>query len=127
MTDYAGVILDTRNDGRTAFLFLANARGLQYDAILDDSGSGEDASPDFYWDAAGRITKTGWTLEMRIPFTSLRYPKADPQTWGIMLYRNYPRDFRYQFFTARLPRGSSCFVCHSNQLTGLAQLPPRPT
>ncbi len=120
-TDYGGVILDTRNDGRTAVLLLANARGLQYDAITDDGGAGEDSSPDFYWDAAGRITSTGWTLEIRVPFSSLRYPKADPQTWGVMLYRNYPRDFRGQFFTNKLPHGSSCFVCHASrlQLVGL--------
>ncbi len=122
-TDYAGVILDTRNDGRTAILFLANARGVQYDAIQNDGGNGEDSSPDLYWDAAGRVTQTGWTLEIRIPFTSLRYTKADPQTWGIMLYRNYPREFRYQFFSTRLPRGSSCFICNSNKLTGLSGLP----
>jgi hypothetical protein len=122
-TDYGGVILDTRHDGRTAILFLANARGLQYDAVTDDGGSGEDSSPDFYWDAAGAITRSGWSLEIRIPFTSLRYPKADPQTWGVMLYRNYPRDFRYQFMTTRLPKGTPCFICHSNELPGLTQLP----
>lgn len=122
-TDYAGVILDTRNDGRTGILFLANARGIQYDALQNDSGNGEDSSPDLYWDAAGRITNSGWTLEIRIPFTSLRYTKADPQTWGIMLYRNYPREFRYQMFSTRLPRGSSCFICNSNKLTGLSGLP----
>ena len=122
-TDYAGVVLDARHDGRTAILFLANARGLQYDAVTDDGGSGEDSSPDFYWDAAGAITPTGWSLEMRIPFTSLRYPKADPQTWGVMLYRNYPREFRYQFMTTRVPKGTPCFICHSNELPGLTQLP----
>ncbi len=122
-TDYGGIILDTRNDGRTAILLLSNARGLQYDAVTDDGGSGEDDSPDFYWDAAGTITTTGWSLEIRVPFTSLRYPKTDPQTWGVILYRNYPREFRYQFMTTRLPKGTSCFVCHSNKLPGLARLP----
>ncbi len=122
-TDYGGLVLDTRNDGRTAVLLLANARGLQYDAITDDGGAGEDSSPDFYWDAAGRITKTGWALEIRVPFTSLRYTKADPQTWGIMLYRNHPRDFRGQYFTNALPRGSSCFICHERKLVGLEKLP----
>jgi len=122
-TDYGGLIIDTRNDGRTAILFLANARGLQYDAVTDDGGSGEDSSPNFYWDSAGRITETGWTLEIRVPFTSLRYPNSDPQTWGIMLYRNYPRDFRYQFFTTRLPKDTNCFVCHSNKLDDLTGLP----
>jgi uncharacterized protein DUF5916 len=120
--DYGGVILDTRNTRRTAILFLANPRGIQYDAVTDDA-SGEDSSPDFYWDSAGRITDKGWTLEIRIPFSSLRYSKADPQTWGIMLYRNHPRDFRYQYFSTRLPKGGSCFICRSNALQGLQGLP----
>ena len=71
-TDYGGIILDTRNDGKTAAMFLANPRGIQYDAISSDA-SGEDNSPDFYWDSAARIGADGWTLEIRIPFSSLRY------------------------------------------------------
>ncbi len=120
--DYGGVILDTRNTRRTAILFLANPRGIQYDAVTDDS-SGEDSSPDFFWDSAARITNQGWTLEIRIPFSSLRYPRTDPQTWAIMLYRNHPRDFRYQYFSTRLPKGGSCFICRSNTLQGLQGLP----
>ncbi len=120
-TDYAGIFLDARNDGRTAILFLANPRGIQYDAVTDDGN--EDSSPDFFWDSAGKITPSGWTLEMRIPFSSLRYERADPQTWGILLYRNRPRDRRYQMFSAKLPRGRNCFICSENVLTGLTGLP----
>ncbi|MCL4818232.1 MAG: carbohydrate binding family 9 domain-containing protein [Vicinamibacteria bacterium] len=122
-TDYAGVILDTRNDGHSAMMFLANARGIQYDAITDDAGNGEDSAPDFFWDARGRITDRGWTLEIRIPFSSLRYAKADPQTWGVLLYRNRPREYRYQMFSTKLPRGSNCFICRANWLEGLESLP----
>src|SRR5690348_1505696 len=89
-TDYAGVIVDSRNDGKTAQMFLANPRGVQYDAMTSDA-TGEDSSPDFYWDSAGRITATGWSLEIRIPFSSLRYASEAEPTWGILLYRNYPR------------------------------------
>jgi len=121
-TDYGGVILDTRNDGHTAVLLLATPRGVQYDADSDDA-AGEDESPDYFWDSAARITEHGWTLEIRIPFSSLRYRSADPQTWGILLYRNYPRDFRYQMFSAKLPRGGNCFICHANTLVGLEKLP----
>lgn len=121
--DYGGVVVDARNDGRTGILFLATPRGIQYDAVQDDATGSEDASPDFYWDSAGRITTDGWVLEIRIPFSSLRYSGGDPQTWGIMLFRNYPRDFRYQLFSMTLPRGGSCFVCRANVLTGLDGLP----
>ncbi len=121
-TDYGGVIVDSRNDGRTAQLFLANARGLQYDALSSDV-SGEDNSPDWFWDAAGKITTTGWNLELRIPFSSMRYADPKSPTFGILLYRNYPRDRHYQFFTARLPRDVNCFICNESKLTGLANLP----
>lgn len=122
-TDYAGVILDTRNDGKTGILLLANPRGIQYDAVSDDVTGNEDSSPDFFWSSAARITERGWVLEIAIPFSSLRYGQADPQTWGIMLYRNYPREYRYQFFSTSLPRGGQCFICRSNKLTGLSGLP----
>jgi hypothetical protein len=121
-TDYGGIIVDPRNDGKTAQMFLANPRGIQYDAISSDA-SGEDQSPDFYWDSAGRITESGWTLEIRVPFSSLRYEDSDPEQWRIMLYRNMPREFRYQMFTSRLPRDSNCFICNTRPLVGLAGLP----
>ena len=121
-TDYGGLLLDTRNDGRTAVMMLVNPSNIQYDALTSDA-SGEDSSYDLFWDSATRITDRGWTLEIRVPFSSLRYDKADPQTWGIMLYRNHPRDFRYQMFSNRLPRDSNCFICNERKLVGLAGLP----
>ena len=120
--DYGGIIIDPRNTGRTATFFVVTPRNIQYDAITDDA-SGEDSSPDFFWESATRITARGWTLEIRIPFSSLRYKNIDPQTWGILLYRNFPRDHHYQFFSAKLPRGGNCFVCRSNTLVGMEHLP----
>ena len=121
-TDYGGLIIDTRNDGKTAQMFLANANGLQYDAISSDV-SGEDNSPDWYWDTAGRITESGYTLEIRVPFSSLRYSNTAAPTWGIMLYRNYPRERHYQMFSTKLPRDVNCFICNSTKLVGLSDLP----
>lgn len=120
--DYAGVLIDSRATGSTGVLFVVSPRNTQYDSIIDDA-SGEDSSPDFFWASAAKIGARGWTLEMRIPFSSIRYRRGDPQTWHILLYRNYPRAFRYQFFSARLPRNSNCFICRANVLTGLERLP----
>jgi hypothetical protein len=122
-TDYGGVILDTRNDRKSAILFLANPRGIQYDSVSDDVNGNEDSSPDFFWEAKGKIGERGWTLEIKIPFTSLRYGERDPKAWSIMLYRNRPREYRYQMFSTRLPRGGNCFICNSNSLGGLQGLP----
>jgi hypothetical protein len=121
-TDFAGIVLDPLNSGRTAVEFFVTPRNVQYDAITDDA-SGENAAPDFFWDSAAAINDHGWTLEMRIPFSSLRYRNRDPQTWGIILFRNYPRQSRYQFFSARLPKNSNCLVCRENPLIGLEHLP----
>jgi uncharacterized protein DUF5916 len=120
--DYGGIIIDPRNTGRTATFFVVTPRNIQYDSVTDDA-SNEDASPDFFWESATKITERGWTLEMRIPFSSLRYKNVDPQIWSILLYRNYPRDRHYQFFSAKLPRGGNCFVCRSNTLIGMERLP----
>src|SRR5581483_11996161 len=46
-----------------------------------------------------------------------------PQTWGIILFRNYPRNFRYQFFSTRMPKNSNCLICRANRLVGLERLP----
>jgi hypothetical protein len=120
--DFGGVIIDSRNDSKTALEFFVNAAGTQYDASQDDS-SGEDNSPDFFWDSAVKKTDRGWILELRIPFSSLRYDNKDPQTWGVILYRNMPRERRYQIFTHKLPRGVNCFVCNFNKVAGFSDLP----
>lgn len=120
--DYGGIILDTRNNAQTAVLFLVSPRNIQYDANTDDA-SGEDPSLDVYWDSEARILADRWVLEIRIPFSSLRYDSADPQTWGVLLYRNRPREFRTQMFNVKLPRGVSCFICNVAKLTGLSGLP----
>ena len=121
--DYVGVIVDTRDDAKTAYLFLLTARGVQYDAVTDDAGAGEDSSPDFFWDTAAKIHTRGWSAEARIPFSSLRYEGKNPERWGLVLYRNYPRDRRYQMFTSKLPRDTNCFVCNFGKVTGLRDLP----
>jgi hypothetical protein len=121
--DNIAIFLDTRNDGRSALEFRVNPRGIQGDASWNDATGTEDFSPDLFYDSAARLTATGWTAELRIPFSSLRYPKADPQSWGILIWRNYPRDFRYAFHSSRLPRGSNCLICHSLELTGIGGLP----
>jgi hypothetical protein len=124
--DFVGIMLDTKNDGRTAIEFFVNPYGIEDDFVRDESivsGNNEDASPDFYWDAAAKITATGWQAEMRIPFSTLRYSSADPQTWGIAFFRNWSRDFRYQIASNPAPRESNCFLCHALKIEGLTGLP----
>jgi hypothetical protein len=121
--DNVAVFLDTRGDRRSAFEFRVNPRGQQADGSFNDANGNEDFSPDFFYDTAARITATGWEAEMRIPFSSLRYAHGRPNNWGILLWRNYPRDFRYGIYNAPIPRDSNCLICHAVPLEGLADLP----
>ncbi|HET9211638.1 MAG TPA: DUF5916 domain-containing protein [Thermoanaerobaculia bacterium] len=121
--DNIAVFLDTRNDRRSAVELRVNPRGNQGDAIYNDGSSNEDFSPDFFYDTAAQITADGWTAEMRIPFSSLRYPKKEENRWGILIWRNYPRDQRYGIYSSPIDRGTNCTVCHSREITGLRGLP----
>jgi hypothetical protein len=121
--DNVAIFLDTRNDRRSAMEFRVNPRGIQGDANWNEANFNEDFSPDFFYDSAARITAEGWVAEMRIPFSSLRYGKAEPQTWGILIWRNYPREFRYAIHSSPIPRGSNCMLCHMRAINGLAGLP----
>jgi hypothetical protein len=121
--DNIAIFLDTRNDKRSAIELRVNPRGIQGDAVFNDANGNEDFSPDFFYDTAATIDERGWSAEFRIPFSSLRYDAADPQTWNILVWRNYPRDFRYGIYSAPLPRGSNCLVCHTHPIVGLTGLP----
>ena len=121
--DNFAVFIDPHNDRRSAQEFRVNPRGIQGDAIYYDANGNEDFAPDFYYSASARITDRGWTAEIRIPFSSLRYPKTDPQTWGLLLSRNYPRDYRYLIYSSPLPRNYNCLLCHAGELRGLVGLP----
>ncbi|MBV8516322.1 MAG: carbohydrate binding family 9 domain-containing protein [Acidobacteria bacterium] len=121
--DYVAVMIDTANDRRAAVQFRVNPRGVQTDSVYNDTSGDEDFSPDFVYQAVARRTPEGWAAELRIPLSSLRYPSTDPQTWGVLLIRNYPRDFRYVMANTPIPRNSNCFVCHSAVASGIAGLP----
>jgi hypothetical protein len=121
--DNVAVFIDTQGDKRVAQEFRVSPRGIQGDAVFNDSSGNEDFSPDFYYDTAAKITEKGWTAEMRIPFSSLRYKPVPEQQWGIMIWRNYPRDRRYAIYSSPIPRGANCYVCNSGDLRGLSDLP----
>jgi hypothetical protein len=121
--DNVAVFLDTRNDKKSAMELRISPRGIQADGIFNDANGNEDFSPDFFYDTAAKIDSGGWSGEFRIPFSSLRYGKSDPQTWNILVWRNYPRDYRYAFHSAPIERGSNCLVCHTHPIVGLTHLP----
>lgn len=74
--DLFNLIIDSFDDDETAFWFLVTPAGTRIDgAITDDTEGSSWNHPEFdnVWDAAARMTEDGWSAEMRIPFSSLRY------------------------------------------------------
>lgn len=88
--DNVRVFLDTFNDQRRAYVLGFNPLGVQQDGIMTE-GSGTDFSVDIVMESKGVITSDGWTLEVAIPFKSLRYEAGKGKLWGIHAWRNIDR------------------------------------
>ncbi|MDG2140336.1 MAG: carbohydrate binding family 9 domain-containing protein, partial [Gammaproteobacteria bacterium] len=121
--DYMGIILDTFNDERRAFGFYVNPFGVQTDSVYDDVNQREDTSWNAIWESVGQITESGYTVEVAIPLKQLRFPESDSiQTWGIGLYRHYPRDRSTEIHSQEVNRDISCYLCQISKLEGFDNL-----
>jgi uncharacterized protein DUF5916/cellulose/xylan binding protein with CBM9 domain len=88
--DNIRVFLDTFNDQRRAYVLGWNPLGIQEDGILTE-GSGTDTSVDIVMESKGMLTDDGWTVEVAIPFKSLRYEAGKGKLWGFNVQRNFFR------------------------------------
>jgi hypothetical protein len=90
--DWIIVFLDTFNEKRRAATFAVNPIGVQMDFVRIEEGGDDHMDPswDTAWEAEGRVDGEGYTVEMAIPFKSLRFPDREEKTWGLTLARNMP-------------------------------------
>jgi hypothetical protein len=88
--DHFGVMLDTFYDRRNGYVFYANPLGGRMDLTeADESNSNSDWNP--VWNVRTGRFAGGWTIEMRIPFRSLRYTSGVDQKWGLQIRRSIRR------------------------------------
>ena len=127
--DSVTIYLDTFDDHRRAFFFAVNPLGAQQDGVFSEGqfnagqqhgGGNEDKSPDYRFESKGRLTPDGYTVEIRIPFKSLRYPGAASQTWGINFKRKIQRTGYEDTWTDA--RRVSSFLAQAGRLVGLHDL-----
>ncbi len=81
---------DTYNDGQNGYRFQVTAAGVQY----DEKGSTQnqhDASWDAVWESAVSLNSDGWSCEIKIPYSALRFPSSPLQDWGLQFGRNIMR------------------------------------
>jgi hypothetical protein len=123
--DFVGIALDTYNDERRAFKFYSNPFGVQMDVTNDDVNGRNDVFWDAIWDSAGKINAEGYVVEMEIPLSQLSFPSSEgKQTWGIEVFRLYPRDKRYRFSNIQDDRSINCSLCQFDKIDGLENAQP---
>lgn len=92
-TDWFGVVMDTYNDRENAVTFFTNPNGIRTDVSVKNDAltlyaSDVDFSWNTFWDVKTKINKYGWSAELRIPFSSLRFQSVQEKTiMGITLVR----------------------------------------
>ena len=85
-TDLFTLTLDTYHDHLGRAIFTVNPSGVKADALAQGGGN-QDASWDPIWEAAASIDEQGWTAEIRIPLSQLRFSRFAAQQWGVQLTR----------------------------------------
>ncbi len=116
--DNVRVYLDTYDDQRRAYLLGWNPLGIQADGILIE-GQNADFSVDIVMESKGKIHEWGWTVEVKIPFKSLRYKAGKGKFWGFNATRSIVRNNNE--FNSWMPqdRNIQGFLIQSGKITGL--------
>jgi hypothetical protein len=118
--DYIQLLIDTFHDRRRAYLFAVNPYGIQGDGMFTDQ-SGTDLNPDLQFESKGRLTESGYEVEIRIPFKSIRYQQTNPQSWGFNVIRRVQHSGHEQTWTP-VERGKPSFLAQSGSFNGLTDL-----
>ena len=85
-SDYFSIDIDSRHDHQTGFIFSVNAAGVQADAVVFDD-SGYDPEWNSVWESEVTISNNSWIVEMKIPFSCLRFTYDENMKWGLNMYR----------------------------------------
>jgi hypothetical protein len=96
-SDWLTIIFDSYHDHRTAFGFEVNPSGVRRDQTR--TVNSEDDSWEPVWEAATTIDEQGWTAEIRIPFSQLRFNPVAEQVWGLQVERQIARNREFSVFS----------------------------
>jgi uncharacterized protein DUF5916 len=121
-SDELCVFLDPYHDKRTGYFFVISAAGTLRDGILYNDGW-TDGSWDGVWQGRAHIDSLGWTAEMRIPYSQLRFHKNERGRWGVNFRRYLARRNEYDH-VAYTPRNESGFVSRFPDLVGIDGIAP---
>ena len=123
--DFAGVIFDTYNDKINGFEYFVTPLGEQFDAkqAPNSNGNGEDFSWNAVWQSAAKINSDGWSFEMFLPYSAIRFGKKKIQDWGLNVVRKRQKSGQQLFWQSIDPNANG-FLTQEGMLTGLTDIKP---
>ena len=107
-------------DHRSGFFFRVSAAGAIRDGILFNDGSNDD-SWDGVWESATSINREGWEVEIKIPYSQLRFPEKEIHTWGVNFIRQIERN-NERIMYVMIPKNSSGDASWFAHLTGIENI-----
>lgn len=122
--DWVEVNIDSYNDKRTAFSFTINAAGVIGDEFITNNGNNWDSNWNPIWYAKTNIDGEGWTAEMKIPLSQLRFGDKAVHEWGLQFTRY---DFRHQERSnwKFIPQNTAGWVSNFGVLEGITDIQPQ--
>jgi len=120
INDFVGVIFDTYNDKINGFGFYVTPYGEQFDAKYSNT-QGEDDSWNGVWDSEAKIHDNGWSFEMRIPYSALRFSSRDNQTWGLNITRRRNKTGQQYMWNPVDPQVNG-FINQEGEWTGIERI-----
>jgi hypothetical protein len=124
-SEHVLVSLDTYLDRRTATTFGITAAGVRLDRYYaSDNEDDDDEGFDPVWEGRVSIDERGWTAELWIPFSQLRFNERDPQIWGLNIQRWVPTR-NEETYWALVPRTEQRWASLFGDLHGLSGIRPR--
>ncbi len=122
-SDWFFFYVDPYLDKKTGYFFAVNPGGSLLDGTFFND-SWNDDSWDGIWEAKSSVDEEGWCVEMKIPFSQLRFKEADEMKWGVNFKREIKRRNEASYFIM-VPKKESGFVSHFAELEGLDGIKPR--
>lgn len=122
-SDWFAFYVDPYNDKKTGYFFGVNAGGTMLDGILFND-TWDDWSWDGIWESKTSVEPDGWTVEMRIPFSQMRFNQSDQMTWGVNFQREIKRNNEKSYYVM-VPKKESGFVSRFASLEGLDGVKPK--
>ncbi len=123
-SDGCVLYLDPYNDDRSGYFFYVSAAGTLADGLIEnDVKQPNDLTWDAVWEGVPKIDKDGWTIEMKIPYSQLRFKEEDVQVWGINVERFISRNAETDMI-AYTPRNENGFTSRFPDLIGIEGIRP---